>query len=47
MNLLQSRNGSNQRDKYFTWADRYGGSYRQPESHLDPLLEVQADKKQQ
>ncbi|KAF8348953.1 fatty acid hydroxylase, partial [Amanita rubescens] len=25
--------------QYFTWADRYGGSYRQPESHLDPLLE--------
>jgi Delta7-sterol 5-desaturase len=39
--------GSNQNVKYFTWADRYGGSYRQPESHLDPLLEVQADKKQQ
>jgi len=26
--------------QYFTWADRAGGSYRQPESHLDPLLEV-------
>ncbi|KAK2460976.1 hypothetical protein APHAL10511_007446 [Amanita phalloides] len=36
--------------QYFTWADRYNGSYRQPESHLDPLLEVQgiaASKKQQ
>ncbi|KAJ7163937.1 fatty acid hydroxylase [Mycena crocata] len=30
--------------QYFTWADRAGGSYRQPESKLDPLLEVyQAD----
>lgn len=28
--------------QYFTWADRFGGSYRQPESHLDPLLEVKA-----
>jgi len=36
--------------QYFTWADRYGGSYRQPESHLDPLLEVQSsatDEKKQ
>ncbi|KAF8628019.1 hypothetical protein AX15_004136 [Amanita polypyramis BW_CC] len=36
--------------QYFTWADRYGGSYRQPESHLDPLLEIQdtsEGKKQQ
>ncbi|KAF8972110.1 fatty acid hydroxylase [Flammula alnicola] len=31
--------------QYFTWADRAGGSYRQPESHLDPLLEVKALKK--
>ncbi|KAF8150654.1 fatty acid hydroxylase [Crassisporium funariophilum] len=30
--------------QYFTWADRAGGSYRHPESHLDPLLEVQALK---
>ncbi|EIM91018.1 C5-sterol desaturase [Stereum hirsutum FP-91666 SS1] len=30
--------------QYFTWADRWGGSYRQPESSLDPLLEVQAAK---
>ncbi|KAH6913165.1 fatty acid hydroxylase [Coprinopsis sp. MPI-PUGE-AT-0042] len=30
--------------QYFTWADRVGGSYRQPESSLDPLLEV-PDKK--
>ncbi|KAJ7645383.1 hypothetical protein B0H17DRAFT_1104073 [Mycena rosella] len=30
--------------QYFTWADRVGNSYRQPESGLDPLLEVrQAD----
>nr|AER36156.1 delta7-sterol-C-5-desaturase [Flammulina velutipes] len=28
--------------QYFTWADRAGNSYRQPEKHLDPLLEVQA-----
>ncbi|KAF8071668.1 fatty acid hydroxylase [Lyophyllum atratum] len=28
--------------QYFTWADRAGKSYRQPESSLDPLLEVQA-----
>jgi Delta7-sterol 5-desaturase len=27
--------------QYFTWADRTGNSYRQPESHLDPLLEVE------
>ncbi|CAK5266142.1 unnamed protein product [Mycena citricolor] len=26
--------------QYFTWADRVGKSYRHPESHLDPLLEV-------
>ncbi|RDB25784.1 Lathosterol oxidase [Hypsizygus marmoreus] len=26
--------------QYFTWADRVGNSYRQPESSLDPLLEV-------
>ena len=28
--------------QYFTWADRWGGSYRQPLAELDPLLEVQA-----
>ncbi|KAF8899919.1 hypothetical protein CPB84DRAFT_1779714 [Gymnopilus junonius] len=28
--------------QYFTWADRAGGSYRQPESSLDPLLQVKA-----
>ncbi|KAF7332021.1 Fatty acid hydroxylase [Mycena kentingensis (nom. inval.)] len=33
------------RSQYFTWADRVGNSYRQPESHLDPLLEVQALQK--
>lgn len=27
--------------QYFTWADRTNNSYRQPESQLDPLLEVQ------
>ncbi|KAF9000694.1 fatty acid hydroxylase [Cyathus striatus] len=32
--------------QYFTWADRVYGSYRQPESHLDPLLEVKAAKKE-
>jgi len=30
--------------QYFTWADRWGGSYRQPSSELDPLLEVHAAK---
>ncbi|KAJ7228513.1 fatty acid hydroxylase [Mycena pura] len=30
--------------QYFTWADRAGNSYRQPESALDPLLEVIALK---
>ncbi|KIJ62779.1 hypothetical protein HYDPIDRAFT_93733 [Hydnomerulius pinastri MD-312] len=30
--------------QYFTWADRVGGSYRQPESSLDPLLEVKKEK---
>lgn len=28
--------------QYFTWADRWGGSYRQPAAELDPLLEVKA-----
>jgi hypothetical protein len=28
--------------QYFTWAARVGGSYRQPQSELDPLLEVKA-----
>ncbi|KAG1866837.1 C5-sterol desaturase [Suillus subluteus] len=26
--------------QYFTWADRVYGSYRQPESSLDPMLEI-------
>ncbi|KAN0073584.1 hypothetical protein V8E55_012191 [Tylopilus felleus] len=30
--------------QYFTWADRAGGSYRHPESRLDPLLEVSKQK---
>ncbi|KAJ7765022.1 fatty acid hydroxylase [Mycena maculata] len=30
--------------QYFTWADKAGKSYRQPESSLDPLLEVKAAK---
>lgn len=30
--------------QYFTWADKVGNSYRQPEKHLDPLLEVQMMK---
>jgi lathosterol oxidase len=30
--------------QYFTWADRWGGSYRQPASELDPMLEVLAAK---
>jgi len=30
--------------QYFTWADRWGGSYRQPASEHDPLLEVLAAK---
>lgn len=28
--------------QYFTFADRAGGSYRHPDSALDPLLEVKA-----
>ncbi|KAK7690609.1 hypothetical protein QCA50_005708 [Cerrena zonata] len=28
--------------QYFTWADRMGGSYRQPAKELDPMLEVKA-----
>ncbi|KAJ7094622.1 fatty acid hydroxylase [Mycena belliarum] len=31
--------------QYFTWADKAGNSYRQPESSLDPLLEVMAKTK--
>ncbi|KZS92707.1 fatty acid hydroxylase [Sistotremastrum niveocremeum HHB9708] len=31
--------------QYFTWADRAGGSYRQPQKELDPLLEVKMLKK--
>lgn len=33
--------------QYFTWADKAGGSYRKPDSSLDPMLEVkglQAEK---
>jgi len=30
--------------QYFTWADRAGGSYRHPESGLDPLMEVKSLK---
>ncbi|KAF8553132.1 hypothetical protein OG21DRAFT_1597818 [Imleria badia] len=30
--------------QYLTWADRVAGSYRHPESHLDPLLEVAKEK---
>jgi Delta7-sterol 5-desaturase len=30
--------------QYFTWADRWGGSYRQPAPELDPLLELSATK---
>ncbi|KAG2157889.1 C5-sterol desaturase [Suillus bovinus] len=26
--------------QYFTWADRVSGSYRQPESSLDPMLDI-------
>ncbi|KAK0199864.1 fatty acid hydroxylase [Desarmillaria ectypa] len=35
--------------QYFTWADKVGNSYRQPEKSLDPLLEVQlkGNKKEQ
>ncbi|EDR08702.1 C5-sterol desaturase [Laccaria bicolor S238N-H82] len=32
--------------QYFTWADRVGGSYRQPESSLDPLLDIPDLKKE-
>ncbi|KAJ6628775.1 C5-sterol desaturase, partial [Mycena sp. CBHHK59/15] len=31
--------------QYFTWADRVSKSYRQPESGLDPLLEIKAQRK--
>lgn len=31
--------------QYFTWADRVNGSYRQPDSSLDPMLEVIAADK--
>jgi Delta7-sterol 5-desaturase len=30
--------------QYFTWADRWAGTYRQPAPELDPLLEVRAAK---
>ncbi|KAF8549328.1 C5-sterol desaturase [Imleria badia] len=30
--------------QYFTLADRVGGSYRHPEAHLDPLLDVSKEK---
>lgn len=30
--------------QYFTWADRWGGSYRQPVPELDPLLDALAAK---
>jgi len=30
--------------QYFTWADRWGGSYRQPAPELDPLLDALAAK---
>ncbi|KAJ7592952.1 fatty acid hydroxylase [Mycena floridula] len=33
--------------QYFTWADRAGNSYRQPDSALDPMLEIQQAKKEQ
>ncbi|KAG8957642.1 c-5 sterol desaturase [Tulasnella sp. 419] len=28
--------------QYFTWADKVGGSFREPQPELDPLLEVKA-----
>ncbi|KAH9945305.1 uncharacterized protein BXZ73DRAFT_96291 [Epithele typhae] len=28
--------------QYFTWADRMGNSYRQPEAALDPMLDIKA-----
>ena len=37
-----TRHGSLTPRQYFTWADRMGNSYRQPESSLDPLLDVHA-----
>ena len=40
--LLMDKSDHQSSLQYFTWADRVGGSYRQPESHLDPLLEVKA-----
>lgn len=38
--LVVSPNTSCPHAQYFTWADRVGGSYRQPESSLDPMLEI-------
>ena len=31
-------------DQYFTWANRARGSYRQPDSSLDPMLEVKGSQ---
>ena len=26
--------------QYFTWADKYGGSYKHPEAKFDPMNEI-------
>ena len=31
--------------QYFTWADRAGGSYRHPDSSLDPLNDIKEAEK--
>ncbi|KIY71924.1 C5-sterol desaturase [Cylindrobasidium torrendii FP15055 ss-10] len=31
--------------QYFTWADRVWNSYKQPEAHMDPLIEARAAMK--
>ncbi|TFK49534.1 C5-sterol desaturase [Heliocybe sulcata] len=33
--------------QYFTWADRVYGSYRQPESELDPMNEIKAHEERE
>lgn len=43
--LVSLADGIRSFNQYFTWADRWGGSYRQPESALDPLLEIKKSNK--
>lgn len=32
--------------QYFTWADRVGGSYRHPDSSLDPANDIKLSQKE-